>query len=151
MNRTQRPIEPVRGLLLGRLLVAAALLLGLLGMHGLTMSVNGPGRGLSASRAATVMHMPEAGTAPVAVAGGVSMVSADVGMPMPGGHGSHDMLHACLAVLGGLVALALLFAAWAQTVHARISLVALRWRRRGLAYRFKPLPLSATQLCISRT
>jgi hypothetical protein len=159
MTQAHRSTKRARRYLPGRLLIAAALLAGLFGMHGLTSTPSSPPLNHGASTlTAAMMHTSDAGMASAGLAAGVSAVSeaAVSGMPMPGGHGSHDMLHACVAVLTALlalVALALLAAALARarTLTTQAGVTRARSRRGGLAQRRKPRSLSVTQLCISRT
>jgi len=128
-------------------------------MHGLssTTTASSPPL-LGTSSVAAAMPMPA--TAVIASAAVMSaaraVLSSDAGlpgMPMPGGHGSHDMLHACLAVLNALVALALLVMALTR-VRTRTTPVALQRllpRHRGTVHCHQPLRPSITQLGISRT
>jgi hypothetical protein len=159
MSRTRRTIKSELSFPPARSLIVAVLLAGLFGMHGLSSSdtTSSPLR-LGASSVAAMMPMPA--TVQLASAHVMSTAHAVLSseaalpaMPMPSGHGSHDMLHACLAILSALVALALLVMALTRT-RTRMTPVAvqrLRLRHRAAVHRHKPLRLSITQLGISRT
>ncbi len=139
-----------------RLVLLAALIAGLFGMHGLMMpSMIDAADHRMAS--VTGMAATAVGSTPLTVHAAVSIASAELGMPVPsGGHAGHDLSHACLAVLtvfAGFAALALLAAALVRTVGLLSCLVA---RGGGLPTgprrrRREPNCLSLTQLCISRT
>lgn len=89
------------------------------------------------------------------------MISAEDGtahpipIPMPGGgHGSHDLLHTCLAVLTALAGLALLAAALAiasRPVDGAAALGGLGGDAARRRHRTRPRPASIVELCISRT
>lgn len=159
-SRRRRTIEPKPRFAAARLLIAAALLAGLFGMHGLsntTTTTTLPAVGGASVAAAMPMPATAASASTSVLSAAHAVLSSDAalaGMPMPGGgHGSPDMLHACLAVLSTLAALALLVMAVtrARTHMTRVALQEPRSRRRLAEHRDKPLRLSITQLGISRT
>lgn len=156
MNRTRRTVKSNPSLGLVRLLIVAGLLGGLFGMHGLSRITAASMPTLGANSVATAMPMPGALASFVATPAADAVVSVEAAlppMPMPGGPGSHDMLHGCLAVLSALVALLLLVMALTRDRAPKTlpDLRSCRSRHRDISHRHKPLRLSLTQLGISRT
>lgn len=143
----------------GRLVLAGAILLGLFAMHGLTMA-DTTHAAIRGSRHVTAMTASVVITpAAHAVHGMIAETRTGHPIPIPmpipgGGHGSHDPLHTCLAVLTALAGLALLAAALAITGRPVGGVAALGGlggdaaRRR---HRTRPRPASIVELCISRT
>lgn len=143
-----------------RFLVAAALMLGMIAMHGLTMPpMSAAAMPASASPAvadvATTIGVAAAALHPVGHDDAAAMAAfADIGMPMPGGHPGHGVMDLCLAILAGLGSLALLAAALARRRHTsvipvRSAIPSTRWVQvSGARRRLAP---SITTLCVSRT
>lgn len=159
MSRTRRTIESGLNFPQARSLIVVVLLACLVGMHGLSSrhTTSSPLR-LGASSVAAMMPMPA--TVQLASAHVMStahtVLSSDAALPivsMPSGHGFHDMVHGCLAVLSALAALALLVMALtrARSLTIPVAVQRLRLRRRGAGHRHRPLRPSITQLGISRT
>ena len=149
MNKTCRAARPAAPLGLARLLVAALLLAGLFGMHGLS----GPATA-STVPAAARMLMPSSTSFAPAPAVSRAMLMEQVAvpqMPMPGGHGAHDMAHDCVAILSLLFVFILLALARAHGAASGIDLLRSAVRPRAPTQRRIPLCLSITQLGISRT
>jgi hypothetical protein len=143
-----------------RLLIAAALMLGLFAMHGLTMPpMSMTAAAMPTSASSAVADVATIGVAAAALhpvehaAAAVMAAFADIGMPMPGGHPGHGVMDLCLAILAGLAALALLAAALARRHSSVMSARSATrptdrvhvWRAR------RRLAPSITTLCVSRT
>ncbi len=134
----------------GRLLLLAALVAGIISMHGLTMpALTEAGQHQMVTAVASLARP----ASPLVI-----MSPTDHGMPMPpsGGHAGHDLLHTCVVVLTAVVsfaALALLAVALTGATGLLGGLfIAGACRGRGVHQRRrKPNNWSITQLCISRT
>lgn len=138
----------------GRSVLAGAILLGLFAMHGLTMA-DTTHDAIRGSRHVTAMTASVVITpAAHAVHGMIAEARTGHPIPMPipgGGHGSHDLLHTCLAVLTALAGLALLAAALAITGRPVGGVAALGGDAARRRHRTRPRPASIVELCISRT
>jgi hypothetical protein len=143
-----------------RLLIAAALMLGLFAMHGLTMPpMSMTAAAMPTSASSAVADVATIGVAAAALhpvehaAAAVMAAFADIGMPMPGGHPGHGVMDLCLAILAGLAALALLAAALARR-HSSVMSARSATRptdRVHVSRARRRLAPSITTLCVSRT